>query len=85
LLCVIPFLRGTLVPHAEAEEEVLDPEWAKLVRFDGAAVPMVHDHEAIVARIGNRRPKHAGNASGRRIQLVTACLSLCCAHACAHD
>ena len=48
---ILEFLRGTLVPHAKAEEEVLYPEWAKLVGFDGAAVPMVHDHEAIVARI----------------------------------
>ena len=48
---IIEFLRGTLVPHAKAEEEVLYPAWAKLVGFDGAAVPMVHDHEAIVARV----------------------------------
>jgi iron-sulfur cluster repair protein YtfE (RIC family) len=48
---LVDFLRGTLVPHAKAEEDVLYPAWAKLVGFDGAAVPMVHDHEAIVARI----------------------------------
>jgi hemerythrin HHE cation binding domain-containing protein len=30
---------------------VLYPEWAKLVGFADAAVPMVHDHEAIVVRI----------------------------------
>ena len=48
---IVEFLRGTLVPHAKAEEEVLYPDWAKLVGFEGAAVPMVHDHEAIVARI----------------------------------
>ena len=48
---VLTFLRETLVPHARAEEEVLYPEWARLVGFDDAAVPMVHDHEAIVARI----------------------------------
>ncbi len=30
---------------------MLYPEWAKLIGFDAAAVPMVHDHEAIVARI----------------------------------
>jgi iron-sulfur cluster repair protein YtfE (RIC family) len=48
---IVDFLRGTLVPHARAEEEVLYPEWAKLVGFDDAAVPMVHDHEAIVARV----------------------------------
>jgi len=48
---ILDFLRGTLVPHARAEEEVLYPEWAKLVGFDDAAVPMVHDHEAIVERV----------------------------------
>jgi iron-sulfur cluster repair protein YtfE (RIC family) len=48
---IVEFLRGTLVPHAQAEEEVLYPEWAKLVGFADAAVPMVHDHEAIVVRI----------------------------------
>ena len=48
---IIGFLRGTLVPHAKAEEEVLYPAWAKLVGFADAAVPMVHDHEAIVERL----------------------------------
>jgi iron-sulfur cluster repair protein YtfE (RIC family) len=48
---ILEFLRGTLVPHARAEEAVLYPEWAKLIGFDGAAVPMIHDHEEIVARI----------------------------------
>lgn len=48
---ILGFLNGTLLPHAKAEEEVLYPEWAKLVGYDDAAVPMVHDHEAIVARI----------------------------------
>jgi iron-sulfur cluster repair protein YtfE (RIC family) len=48
---ILGFLRGTLIPHARAEEQVLYPEWARLVGFADAAVPMVHDHEAIVARI----------------------------------
>jgi iron-sulfur cluster repair protein YtfE (RIC family) len=48
---IVEFLRGTLIPHAKAEEEVLYPEWAKLVGFAEAAAPMVHDHEAIVQRI----------------------------------
>ncbi|MCZ7590176.1 MAG: hemerythrin domain-containing protein [Gaiella sp.] len=48
---VLGFLNGTLVPHARAEEEVLYPEWARLVGFEDAAVPMVHDHEAIAERI----------------------------------
>lgn len=48
---IVGFLRGTLLPHARAEEEVLYPEWAALIGFPDAAVPMVHDHEAIVARV----------------------------------
>ena len=48
---VLGFLRGTLLPHAKAEEEILYPEWAKLVGYAEAAVPMVHDHEAIVVRV----------------------------------
>jgi iron-sulfur cluster repair protein YtfE (RIC family) len=48
---VLGFLRGTLLPHAKAEEEVLYPEWAKLLGSPEAAVPMVHDHEAIAERI----------------------------------
>ena len=48
---ILGFLQGTLLPHARAEEEVLYPEWAQLVGYADAAVPMVHDHEAIVARV----------------------------------
>jgi iron-sulfur cluster repair protein YtfE (RIC family) len=48
---VLGFLRDTLLPHAQAEEEVLYPAWARLVGHPDAAAPMVHDHEAIVARV----------------------------------
>lgn len=48
---VLDFLEGTLLAHARAEEEVLYPEWARLVGYPDAAAPMVHDHEAIVARV----------------------------------
>ena len=48
---IVGFLRGTLVPHARAEEDILYPAWAELVGFRDAAVPMVHDHEAIVGLI----------------------------------
>lgn len=48
---VLGFLRGTLLPHATAEEQVLYPEWARLVGFADAAAPMIHDHEAIVVRV----------------------------------
>lgn len=48
---IVDFLRGTLIPHAKAEEDVFYPAWAELVGFDQAAAPMVHDHQAIVSRI----------------------------------
>jgi hypothetical protein len=48
---ILSFLQGTLIPHARAEETVLYPEWAELVGFADAAMPMVHDHETIVAWI----------------------------------
>lgn len=48
---ILDFLCGTLLPHARAEEEILYPEWAALIGFADAAVPMVHDHEAIVSRV----------------------------------
>lgn len=48
---ILSFLQGTLLPHAHAEEAVLYPEWAQLVGFTDAAIPMVHDHQAIVARV----------------------------------
>jgi iron-sulfur cluster repair protein YtfE (RIC family) len=58
---IVGFLRGTLLPHAKAEEEILYPEWAKLVGFPAAAVPMVHDHEAIVVRVGRLEAAEAGD------------------------
>ena len=58
---ILGFLRGTLMPHARAEEDILYPEWAELVGFRDAAVPMVHDHEAIVARIERLEAAEAGD------------------------
>lgn len=58
---IIGFLRGTLLPHARAEEEIVYPEWAELVGFRDAAAPMVHDHEAIVARIERLEATDAGD------------------------
>lgn len=63
---IVDFLRGTLIPHANAEEDVLYPAWAKLVGFDQAAVPMVHDHQAIVARI--ERLEHTEPADTSAVQ-----------------
>lgn len=48
---VMRFLRHSLMPHAEAEEAILYPEWNRLVGYEHAAEPMIHDHRAIVARI----------------------------------
>ena len=47
---ILAFLRGTLLPHARAEEEVLYPEWSRLIGSPDATAPMIHDHRAIVAR-----------------------------------
>ena len=60
---VIGFLRHTLLPHAKAEEETLYPEWALLVGFAGAALPMVHDHEAIVEGVERLERTEAGDAA----------------------
>jgi hemerythrin len=46
---MLDFLQGTLLPHAAAEEESLYPEWGAILGFPRAAVPMIHDHEAIAA------------------------------------
>ena len=66
---IVEFLRGTLVPHARAEEEVLYPEWAKLVGFADAAVPMVHDHAAIVDRVERLEQAEADDVDTLQEQL----------------
>jgi iron-sulfur cluster repair protein YtfE (RIC family) len=48
---VLGFLRGTLVPHAEAEEHVLYPAVATVLGHPEATATMISDHRAIVARI----------------------------------
>jgi hemerythrin len=58
---VLEFLRGTLLPHAAAEEEILYPEWAALVGFADAAIPMIHDHEAIGAWVDRLEAADAGD------------------------
>ena len=47
----LEFLRGTLVPHAEAEERVLYPAVAALLGSPKATATMISDHRAIVSRI----------------------------------
>lgn len=47
----LEFFRGTLIPHAEAEEEVLYPAVAEILGDGRATATMISDHRAIVARI----------------------------------
>ncbi|HSD78864.1 MAG TPA: hemerythrin domain-containing protein [Solirubrobacteraceae bacterium] len=63
---IAAFLRDTLLPHARAEEEVLYPAWARLVGDEDAAIPMVHDHEAIAERV--RDLERAGADDVDRLQ-----------------
>lgn len=48
---VLEFLRGTLLPHAEAEERVLYPAVAGLYGHPGATATMSYDHRAIGEQI----------------------------------
>ena len=49
---VVHFLRHTLAPHAETEEVLLYPEFARLLGSPQALQPMIYDHAAIRERIG---------------------------------
>lgn len=48
---LLEFLRGSLVPHAEAEEHVLYPAVAAVLGNPEATATMISDHRAIVSRI----------------------------------
>ena len=48
---ILDFLRGTLLPHAEAEEIGLYAEAARLLGDPRAIEPMIHDHRAIARLI----------------------------------
>lgn len=48
---LVDFLRGSLVPHAEAEEHVLYPAVAAVLGNPEATATMISDHRAIVSRI----------------------------------
>jgi iron-sulfur cluster repair protein YtfE (RIC family) len=76
---VLDFLDGTLLPHARAEEEVLYPEWARLVGSPEAAAPMVHDHRAIVARAERLGSTPADDADGLQ-ELLYGLHALICVH-----
>ena len=41
---VLGFLRGTLLPHAKAEEEILYPEWSNLVGYADALCAFIPGH-----------------------------------------
>lgn len=47
---ILDFLRGHLVPHARAEEEVLYPAVERAMAAPGATATMVADHREIVRR-----------------------------------
>jgi iron-sulfur cluster repair protein YtfE (RIC family) len=48
---IVEFLRGHLVPHAQAEEAVLYPAVERVMGAPGATDTMKADHDEIVARI----------------------------------
>jgi iron-sulfur cluster repair protein YtfE (RIC family) len=48
---LLDFLRGHLVPHAEAEERALYPAIAELLGNPESTATMISDHRAIVSRI----------------------------------
>jgi iron-sulfur cluster repair protein YtfE (RIC family) len=48
---IVEFLRGHLVPHAAAEEQVLYPAVEEAMAAPGATATMRADHSEIVARI----------------------------------
>lgn len=43
------FLNDELIPHAQAEEATLYPDWVELVGFNGAATFLIADHREIIA------------------------------------
>ncbi len=48
---ILDFLRGTLLPHAEEEEQWLYPAVGELLGNPESTHPMTHDHIAIRARV----------------------------------
>lgn len=52
---------------------MLYPEWAKLVGFADAAAPMIHDHEAIVARTERLERVDIGDVDALQ-ELLTGCM-----------
>jgi iron-sulfur cluster repair protein YtfE (RIC family) len=48
---ILDFLRGTLLPHAEEEEQWLYPVVGELLGNRESTRPMTHDHLAIRARV----------------------------------
>lgn len=43
----LQFLNEVLLPHAEAEEAILYPQWAQLVGFDGAPALLIAEHHEV--------------------------------------
>jgi hypothetical protein len=45
------FLRHRLIPYVRTKETVVYPAWAEMVGYRDAPVPLIHDHDAISARV----------------------------------
>ena len=60
---VCGFLRGTLVPQANAEEHVLYPEVARILGHPQATAPMTYDHLAIKSRIASLEEADVGDVA----------------------
>ena len=58
---ILVFLRGTLLPHAEAEEQWLYPAVGQLLGNPESTGPMTHDHIAIRARVMELAVTDAGD------------------------
>ena len=61
---VLDFLRGELVPHAEAEERFLYPKVAELLGDPRATATMLHDHAAIRERAEALARVEVGDTTG---------------------
>jgi hypothetical protein len=48
---ILDFLRGTLIPHAEVEEQTLYSGVAELLGDERSTAPMLYDHRAIRERV----------------------------------
>jgi hemerythrin HHE cation binding domain-containing protein len=59
--------------------ELAYPEWAALLGFADAAVPMIHDHEAIVGRVERLEEADAGDVDTLQ-EVLYGLYALVCVH-----